>query len=77
MITDETVFSNEIKSVAALIRVECDSAFQAHELAKHIIDYERNEAFLISQRDVDPNAEVRAWAMDPHRLALYGLVQQH
>jgi len=74
---DETVFSDEIKSVAALIRGDCDSDFQAQELAKRIIDYERNEAFLIAQRDVDPNAEVRAWAMDPHRLALYGLVQQH
>ena len=74
---DETVFSDEIKSVAALIRGDCDSDFQAQELAKRIIDYERNEAFVISQRDVDPNAEVRAWAMDPHRFALYGLVQQH
>lgn len=74
---DETVFSNEIKSVASLIRGDCDSDFQAHELAKRIIDYERNEAFLISQRDVDPNAQVRAWAMDPHRLALNGLVEQH
>ncbi len=74
---DETVFSDEIKSVAALIRADCDSDFQAQELAKRIIDYERNEAFLISQRDVDPNAEIRAWAMDPHRFALYGLVQQH
>ncbi len=74
---DETVFSNEINSVAALIRCDCDSDFQAQVLAKRIIDYGRNEAFLISQRDVDPNAEVRAWAMDPHRFALYGLVQQH
>jgi hypothetical protein len=46
-------------------------------LAKRIIDYERNEVFLISQRDVDPNAEVRAWAMDPHRFALVGQVQLH
>ncbi len=74
---DETVFSDEIKSVAALIRSDCDSDFQAQELAKRIIDYERNEAFLISQRDVDPNAEIMAWAMDPHRFALFGLVQQH
>jgi hypothetical protein len=74
---DETVFSDEIKSVAALIRGDCDSDFQACELAKRIIDYERNEAFLISQRDVDTNAEVRAWAIDPYRFALYGLVQQH
>jgi hypothetical protein len=74
---DETVFSNEIKFVAALIRGDCDSDFQAHEMAKRIIDYERNEAFLIPQRDVDPNAEVKAWAMDPHRFVLYCLVQQH
>ncbi len=74
---DEMVFSDEIKSVAELIRDDCDSDFQAQELAKRIIDYERNEAFLISQRDVDPNAEIMAWAMDPHRFALFGLVQQH
>ena len=67
---DETVFSDEIKSVAALIRSDCASDFQAYELAKRIIDYERNEAFLISQSDVDPNAEVRAWAIDPHRFSL-------
>ncbi len=77
MPVDETVFSNEIKAVAAFIRGDCDSDLQAHELAKRIIDYERNEAFLISQSDVNPNAEVRAWAMDPHRFALYGPVQQH
>ncbi len=71
------MFSDEIKSVEAFIRGDCDSDFQAYELAKRIIDYERNEAFLISQRDVGPNAEVRAWAMDPHRFALFGLVQQH
>ncbi len=67
---DETVFSDEIKSVTALIRGDCHSDFQAHEMAKRIIDYERNEAFLISERDVDPNAEVKARSMDPHRFAL-------
>ncbi len=35
---DETVFSSESKSVASLIRSDCDSDFQAHELAKRILD---------------------------------------
>lgn len=74
---DERVFEAEIRAVVALIRDDCDSDTQATELAKRIIDYERNEAFLIKQSEVDVNAEIKDWAMDPHRFALNGLVQQH
>ena len=74
---DERAFEVELRSVAALIRDDCASDTQAIELAKRIIDYERNEAFLIKQSEFDVNAEIKDWAMDPHRFALYGLVQQH
>lgn len=74
---DERAFEAELKAVVALIRDDCDSDTQATELAKRIIDFERNEAFLIKQSEVDVNAEIKEWAMDPHRFALYGLVQQH
>ena len=74
---DERAFEAELKEVVALIRNDCDSDSQATELARRIIDYERNEAFLINQSAVDVNAEIKGWAMDPHRFALNGLVQQH
>ena len=74
---DERAFETELRAVAALIRDDCDSDTQATELAKRIIDYERNEAFLIKQSEVDVNAEIKEWALDPHRFALNGLVQQH
>ena len=74
---DERAFETEITAVVALIRDDCDSDAQAIELAKRIIDYERNEAFLIKHSEVDVNAEIKEWAFDPHRFALYGLVQQH
>jgi hypothetical protein len=50
---------------------------QAIELAKLILDYERNEAFLIAPSNVDPNAEIKALALYSRRFALYGLQQQH
>jgi hypothetical protein len=74
---DERAFETELRAVVALIRDDCDSDSQALELARRIIDYERNEAFLIKQSAVDVNAEIKDWAMDSHRFALNGLVQQH
>lgn len=46
---ERTFFAKEINSIGALFRTDCDSDSLAMELAKRIIDYERNEAFLISQ----------------------------
>jgi len=74
---DARAFEAELRTVVALIRDDCDSDSQALELARRIIDYERNEAFLIKQSELDVNAEIKDWAMDPHRFALNGLVQQH
>ncbi len=74
---NERVFADLIASIAALIRDDCDSDAQAHELAKRIIDIERNEAYL---QDFDEKAlhdEFKAWSLDPHRLALAQLAQGH
>ncbi|MBU3653240.1 MAG: hypothetical protein FGM44_09165 [Limnohabitans sp.] len=32
---------------------------------------------MIKQSEVDVNAEIKDWAIDPKRFAFYGLVQQH
>lgn len=74
---DERLFGDEIQAVANLIRGDCESEHQAIDLAKRIIDYERNEIFLILKSDADPNAEVKAWENDPHRFAFYELLNQH
>lgn len=74
---DERLFADEIQAVANLIRGDCESDHQAIDLAKRIIDYERNETFLILQSEVDPNADVNAWGKDPLRFAIYELLNQH
>lgn len=74
---NEYVFAKEISSIAALIRADCDNDSQAMELAKRIIDYERNEAFLMSQSGLNFHDEVKAWAQSPQRMALSGLSQSH
>jgi hypothetical protein len=40
---DERVFAEQIKSIAQLLREDCETYAQAVELAKRIIDFERNE----------------------------------
>jgi len=72
---DGRVFAVQIREISALVRDECETEQQANELAKRIIDFERNEAFL---QDFDEEAlhdEIRAWAADPHRIALAQLAQ--
>jgi len=72
---DERVFADQIQEISALVRDDCDTEQQANELAKRIIDFERNESFL---QDFDEEAlhdEIRAWAKDPHRIALAQLAQ--
>jgi len=73
----ERVFGDQIQKISALIRADCQTDAQAYELAKRIIDFERNEAFL---QDFDEEAlhdEIKAWGLDPHRLALAQLAQAH
>jgi len=67
---DERVFADQIKSIVKLIRADCSNNTQAEELAKRIIDFERNEAFLQDFKEDELHDEIIAWGLDPRRLKL-------
>ena len=74
---DEHVYSREIQNIAALVRADCASDKQAREIAKRIVDFERNEAFL---RDFDEKAvhrEIAAWGFSGARISLAQLAQDN
>jgi hypothetical protein len=73
----ELNFSQEIADVAALVRDECTSDHQAKELAKRIIDYERNEQFLLDFSTDEEDAELKAWMHCAPRFELVQLVKVH
>ena len=73
----ELNFSQEIADVAALVRDECTSDHQAKELAKRIIDYERNEQFLLDFNTDEVDAELKAWMYCAPRFELIQLVKVH
>ena len=56
----EHLYGKEIAAVATLVRDECTSDHQAKELAKRIIDYERNERFLLEFNTDEADAELKA-----------------
>jgi hypothetical protein len=56
----EQLYGKEIATVAALVRDECTSDHQAKELAKRIIDYERNEQFLLDCNNDEADGELKA-----------------
>lgn len=72
---DERVFADQIKSIAELIKDDCDTDAQAAELAKRIIDFERNEVFLQDFNEKAIYDEVTEWGIDPDRIALTQLAQ--
>ncbi len=74
---DERVFADQIKDIAQLIRVDCDTGDQAAELAKRIIDFERNEEFLQNFNEKALHDEIKAWGFDPRTIALQQLAQGH
>jgi hypothetical protein len=74
---DKRIFKKEIAAVTRLIRDECESDDQATELAMRIIDFERNEAFLIKLGDASPMNELKAWTISSPRLQLNHLIQTH
>ena len=74
---DERVFAYQIKTIAQLIRDDCETDAQAAELAKRIIDFERNEAFLQDFNEAALHDEIKAWGFDPKTLALAQLAQAH
>jgi len=74
---DTRIFKKEIAAVTRLIRDECESDDQATELAKRIIDFERNEAYLMKLGDESPMDELKAWAISSPRMQLNHLIQTH
>jgi len=73
----EQLYGKEIADVAALVRDECISDHQAKELAKRIIDYERNEQFLLDFNTDEEDAELKAWMHCAPRFELIQLVKVH
>ena len=74
---DTRIYKKEIAAVTRLIRDECESDDQATELAKRIIDFERNEAYLMKLGDASPMDELKAWTISSPRLQLNHLIQTH
>ena len=73
----EQLYGKEIATVAALVRDECTSDHQAKELAKRIIDYERNVQFLLDFNTDEADAELKAWMYCAPRFELVQLVKVH
>jgi hypothetical protein len=73
----EHTFGQEIADVAALVREDCATDNQARELAKRIIDYERNEQFLTDFNTDEAEAELKAWMYCAPRFELIQLVKAH
>ena len=74
---DTRIYKKEIAAVTRLIRDECESDDQATELAKRIIDFERNEAYLMRLGDTSPMDELKAWTISSPRMQLNHLIQTH
>ena len=74
---DTRIYKKEIAAVTRLIRDECESDDQATELAKRIIDFERNEAYLMKLGDEFPMEELKAWTISSPRMRLNHLIQTH
>ncbi len=74
---DTRIFKKEIAAVSCLIRDECESDDQATELAKRIIDFERNEAYAMELGDETPMNELNAWTISSPRMQLNHLIQTH
>jgi len=73
----EQFFGEEIAAVTALVRAECVSDQQAKELAKRIIDFERNEQFLRDFNTEEAEAELKAWMYCAPRFELIQLAKAH
>jgi hypothetical protein len=74
---DTRIYKKEIATVSKLIRDECESDDQATELAIRIIDFERNEAYLMKLGDEFPREELKAWTISSPRMQLNHLIQTH
>jgi len=60
-----------------MFRDDCHTDAQAAELAKRIIDFERNEDFLQNFNEKALHDEIKAWGFDPMTIELHQLAQAH
>ena len=74
---DKAGFGKEISQIAALIRDECTDLSQAQEMARRIIDFERNEAFLRQHSSAHIDAQMKAWYLGPYCAKLNQLLRLH
>ena len=75
---DEHLYADQIQAIVALIEAECDGALRALEMAKRIIDFERNEALLADDDEgAAAEAELSVWAAAPTRMQLLRLLQRN
>ena len=74
---DQAGFGKEISQIAELIRDECDDLSQAKEMARRIVDFERNEAFLRQHTSAHIDAPMWAWYLGPYRKKLLHLEHLH
>jgi hypothetical protein len=72
---DEHLYANQIKQISSLVLADCSNEVQAIELAKRIVDFERNEAFLREFDEDKVHHEIMAWGEDPRRKTLAALAQ--
>ncbi len=75
---DEHLYADQIQAITALIEDECEGTFRALEMAKRIIDFERNEAFLADDEGAAAAAtDLSVWAAAPERMELMRLLQRN
>ena len=74
---DENLFDKEIAEISRLVRADCSNDAQAVELTRRIIDFERNQTFLMNQNVEQVQDEITAWGLSPQRLEMAALIQDH
>ena len=74
---DQHLFGEQIREIAALLRSDCVSDSQAVEVAKRIIDFERNEAYLQDFDDHEAQRVIFDWQNDPYHTVIAGIAQAH
>ena len=74
---DLQAYGSQIEEVRLLVRDECDSDFQALDLAKKIVQLERCEDFANRVEHIDASKEIEDLMLSPHRLVLRKLVNTH
>lgn len=72
---DEHLYADEIEEISSLVLADCANETQAIEIAKRIVDFERNEVFLRDFDEDEVRSEVLEWSLDPRRITLSRLAQ--